>query len=160
MASPRTIAKLEARIHERVSHCIEFEIADPRGGMITLTSVKLSSDLSIAHIRYTVFGGAAERSKAEHMLESAAGFIQRQLGRVLTMRRTPALRFHYDESLEESRRLDDLIHSALERDLKIHESGHAPPQPPAEKPAPPGEKTSDDPESEAPADDERGSPKR
>ncbi|MEO6708134.1 MAG: 30S ribosome-binding factor RbfA [Planctomycetota bacterium] len=127
MASPRTIAKLEARIHERVAHCIEFEIADPRGGMITLTGVKLSTDLSIAHVRYTVFGGTSERSKAEHMLESAAGFIQRQVGRVLSMRRTPALRFHYDESLEEARRLDELIHEALERDQEIHQSGHAPP---------------------------------
>ncbi|HUR28552.1 MAG TPA: 30S ribosome-binding factor RbfA [Planctomycetota bacterium] len=129
MASPRTIAKLEARIHERAAHCIEFELADPRGGMITLTGVKLSSDLSIANIRFTVLGGKSERVKAEHMLQSAAGFIQRQVARVLDMRKTPALRFHYDESLEEAIRLDDVIHKALERDRVIQEAGQAPPEP-------------------------------
>jgi len=139
VANPRTIAKLEARIHERAAHCIEFELADPRAGMITLTGVKLSTDLSIAHIRYTVLGGASERAKAEHMLESAAGFIQRQVARVLDMRRTPALRFHYDESLEEAIRLDGLIHSALERDRKIQETGKAPPEPTdGDEPSPDG----------------------
>jgi len=145
VASPRTIAKLEARIHERAAHCIEFELADPRGGMITLTGVKLSPDLSIAHIRYTVLGGASERVKAEHMLESAAGFIQRQVARVLDMRRTPALKFHYDESLEEAIRLDGLIHSALERDRRIHETGKAPPD-------------GSEPEESAPGDSDEGPP--
>ncbi len=129
MANPRTIAKLESRIHERVAHCLEFELADPRVGMITLTGVKLSPDLSLADIRYTVLGGASERSKAEHMLQSAAGFIQRQVGSVLSMRRTPTLRFHFDASLEESRRLDQLIAGALERDKEIHSKGQAAAEP-------------------------------
>ncbi len=126
MANPRTIAKLEARIHERVAYCLDFEISDPRAGMITVTGVKLSTDLSIADVRYTVLGGTADRNKAEHMLQSARGFIQRQLGRVLSMRRTPTLRFHYDESLEEAQRIDRLIAGALERDRQIHSSGTAP----------------------------------
>ena len=129
MANPRTIAKLEARIHELVSYCLEFELSDPRTWMITLTGVTLSPDLSFADVRYTVYGGAAERSKAEHMLASAAGFIQRQVGRVLSMRRTPTLRFHYDESLEEARRVDQLIAGALERDRLIQSQGQAPPIP-------------------------------
>ena len=53
MANPRTIAKLESRIHERVAHCLEFELADPRVGMITLTGVKLSPDLSLASAQST-----------------------------------------------------------------------------------------------------------
>lgn len=126
MASERTIAKLEARIHERVAYCLDFEIADPRAGMITVTGVKLSSDLSVANVRFTVLGDSAERNKAEHMLASAAGFIQRQLGRVLDMRRTPTLKFHYDESLDEARRVDRLIADALERDTRIKSDGRAP----------------------------------
>lgn len=126
MASERTIAKLEARIHERVAYCLDFEIADPRAGMITVTGVKLSSDLSVANVRFTVLGDSGERTKAEHMLASAAGFIQRQLGRVLDMRRTPTLKFHYDESLDEARRVDRLIADALQRDTKIKSEGRAP----------------------------------
>ena len=76
-----------------------------------------------------MLGGTSERSKAEHMLQSAAGFIQRQVGRVLTMRRTPTLRFHFDASLEEARRLDQLIAGALERDKEINSKGQATAQP-------------------------------
>ena len=93
--------------------------------MITVTGVKLSTDLSVADVRYTVLGGPAERAKAEHRLQSARGFNQRQLARVLSMRRTPTLRFHYDESVEEAARLDRLIAGALERDREIHEQGRA-----------------------------------
>ena len=48
MANPRSIARLEARIHERVAHCLEFEVSDPRSAFITVTKVELSTDLSIA----------------------------------------------------------------------------------------------------------------
>jgi ribosome-binding factor A len=109
--------------------------------MLTVTGVELSSDLSVADVRYTVLGGAGERAKAEHMLQSARGFIQRQLSRVLSMRRTPTLRFHYDESVEKAERLDRLIAGALERDRKIQEQGRAPepeapPAPGADEPEP------------------------
>jgi ribosome-binding factor A len=143
MANPRTIAKLEARIHERVAYCLDFEVSDPRAGMITVTGVKLSTDLSIADVRYTVLGEAADRSKAEHMLASAAGFIQRQVGRVLSMRRTPTLRFHYDESLVEAQRLDRLIADALQRDREIHAQGKAPPPEDSALDVPAGEEQDD-----------------
>jgi hypothetical protein len=41
------------------------------------------------------------------------------------MRRTPTLHFHYDEGLDQSRRVDSLIAQALERDREIHEQGSA-----------------------------------
>ena len=128
MANPRTIARLEARILERAAHAIEFELSDPRSGFITLTRVKLAKDLSAAKVYYSVLGDAAEKSKAAHMLASAAGFIQRQVGRVLDLRRVPRLTFVYDESIEEAARMDELIRNALERDRVIAEQGAPPPE--------------------------------
>jgi ribosome-binding factor A len=126
MANPRTIARLEARILERAAYCIEFELADPRSSFITITRVELSPDLSHGKIFYSVLGDAAEKSKVAHMLESAAGFIQRQVARVLEVRRMPHLRWIYDESIERAEHLDHAIQEALERDRKIHEQGAAP----------------------------------
>jgi ribosome-binding factor A len=126
MASQRTIARLEARIHERAAHCLEFEIADPRACFITITRVELATDLASGKIHYSVLGSAADRSRAKHMLESAAGYIQRRVARVLEMRRVPHLRWIYDDSIERAAKLDKAIHDALERDQEIHAKGRAP----------------------------------
>jgi ribosome-binding factor A len=127
MVNPRTIAKLEARIHERAAHALEFEVRDPRATFITITRVELSPDLSIAKVYYSVLGTKSDRSKAEHMLASAGGFIQRQVARVLDTRRVPRLVWHFDESLIKAQELDKAIQKALERDKVIAETGVPPP---------------------------------
>lgn len=119
MANPRTIARLEARIHERAAHCLQFEIRDPRATFVTITKVELSPDITSGRIHWSVLGGQAERSKAEHMLRSAAGFIQRQVAGVLSLRRMPHLRWVYDDSLEVADQMDRLIREARERDRAI-----------------------------------------
>lgn len=123
MASPRTIARLEARVLERAAHCVEFEINDPRSAFITVTRVELATDLSTGKIFYSVLGGVGEKSKAAHMLEAAAGFIQRQVARVLKVRRMPHLRWIYDDSIEYAARMDEAISEALHRDEEIRETG-------------------------------------
>jgi ribosome-binding factor A len=136
MANPRTIARLEARILERAAYCLEFELADPRASFITIKRVELSKDLAHGKIFYSVLGDAGEKSKAAHMLDSAAGFIQRQVARVLEVRRMPHLRWIYDESLEQAAHLDQAIQDALERDREIKERGTAPePESESDEPA-------------------------
>ncbi|MBL8862858.1 MAG: 30S ribosome-binding factor RbfA [Planctomycetes bacterium] len=119
MANPRTIARIAARIQERAAYCLQFELRDPRASFVTITGVDLSSDLSLAKVRYSVLGDEGDRSRAAHMLEHATGFVQRQVARVLHMRRTPALRFVYDDSIEHAAELDRLIRAARERDRLI-----------------------------------------
>lgn len=120
MANPRTIARLEARILERAAYCLQFEVADPRAGFITITRVELSPDVTSGKIHYSVLGGESEKSKAQHMLESAAGYIQRQVASVLDLRRMPHLRWVYDDSVERAAEMDQLIREALERDRRIN----------------------------------------
>ncbi len=119
MANPRTIARISARIQERAAHCLQFEIRDPRASFVTVTRVETTNDLSLAKVFYSVLGDEGDRSKVEHMLEHATGFIQRQVTRVLRMRRAPALRFVYDDSIETAAAMDQLIREALERDRRI-----------------------------------------
>ena len=120
MANPRTIARLEARILQRAAYCLQFEISDPRSNFITVTRVKLARDLRSGKIFYSVLGDESERSKAEHMLSDAAGFIQRQVARVLETRNVPHLRWIYDDSVAEAARLDQLIKEARDRDRTIN----------------------------------------
>ncbi len=125
MVNKRTIARLEARIHERAAHCLEFEVSDPRASFITITNVELSSDLSSGKIHYSVLGNDADKANAKRMLDSAAGYIQRRVARVLELRRMPHLKWYYDASIEEAAKLEERIQRALERDQQIHTSGKA-----------------------------------
>lgn len=132
MASPKTIGRLQAQIQRRVAHCLQFEISDPRASFVTVTKVELSKDLSRAKVYYSVLGDEGDRSKTEHMLQGATGFVRRQLGRVLETRTIPALAWEYDPSAEEAANLSRLIAEARQRDAAIR--GAAPEEVEPEEP--------------------------
>ena len=125
MANPKSIARLEAAIRRRAAHCLQFEVADPRAEFITITGVELTRDLSIAKMHWSVLD-ASSRTRCEHALESASGFIQRQVGSVLSVRRTPRLQWYYDDSLAEAARIDKLIRDARQRDDEIRDGASEP----------------------------------
>jgi len=119
MANPRTLARLESRIQERAAYCLQFEVKDPRASLLTVTRVELAPDVSKGTIFYSCLGDEAEREKSRRMLESAAGFIQRQVARVLETRTVPHLTWSFDESIARASALDQLISEARERDDSI-----------------------------------------
>lgn len=119
MANPRSIARLESRIHQRAAYCLQHELNDPRSTFITVTRVELSSDIRSGKIFYSVLGESGEKSKAQHMLADAAGYIQRQIARVLQLRNVPHLKWYFDDSIENSAHMDRLIREARQRDREI-----------------------------------------
>jgi len=124
MTNPRSRARIEARIRERVAYCVEFELNDPRSAFITVTGVEVSSDLSLASIFYSVYGTEGDKSKTAHMLEDASGFVRKQLGRVLRTRRIPQLRWIYDDSAELQEKVERAISGALEHDREVNPDAH------------------------------------
>lgn len=85
---------------------------DPRVGMLTITSVDVSPDLSHAKVFFTLL----QREKLEETLvglKRSSGFLRSQLARRLKLYTTPELRFAYDESVERGDRLSRLIDSAI-----------------------------------------------
>ena len=136
MVHPRSKARIEARILERVAHCVTFELNDPRATFITVTRVEASDDLATAKVFYSVYGTEGEKTRTARMLEDASGFVRKQVARVLNTRRVPALRWIYDDSIERTAQMQQTIQDALERDRAINPSAHAevPPAAPEEKP--------------------------
>ena len=124
MVKARTKARIEARILERAAHCVQFELSDPRSAFITLTRAEISDDLAVARVFYSVFGSQADKAKVAHMLQGASGFIQRQILRVLEMRRAPRITWMYDDSIERGAAMDRLIGDALARDKAINPHAH------------------------------------
>jgi ribosome-binding factor A len=124
VANARTLARIAARIKERAAYAIEFEVNDPRATFITITKVEVSGDISSAKIFYSVLGTEGDKSKVQHMLNDAAGFIQRKVSRVLSMRRVPRISFLFDDSIEKAAAMDALIRGAIEGDRGINPEAH------------------------------------
>jgi ribosome-binding factor A len=97
-----------------LSELIRLELRDPRVGMITITSVDVSSDMSHAKVFFTIL----EKDKLEDTLRGlkrSAGFLRAQLAKRTSMYTTPELRFEYDESVERGDHLSRLIDSVKPR---------------------------------------------
>ena len=102
-------------IQREVADLIRLEVRDPRIGMLTITSVDVSPDMSHAKVFFTML----EKDKLEdtlHGLKRSAGFLRSQLARRIKMYTTPELRFEYDESVERGDRLSRLIDGALKKE--------------------------------------------
>jgi ribosome-binding factor A len=132
MANDKTIGRIQAQIQRRAAHCLQHEVADPRASLITITRVELTTDLTHAKIMYSVLGDDAVNSKTQHMLNHAAGFIQRRVASILRMRRIPRMDWVYDSSIADAARLDTLIKSTLVEDAAIRGEELPPPSPTAQ----------------------------
>ena len=101
--------KVAEAIHELVSALLLKGVKDPRIGFTTITGVKVSDDLHLATIYFSVIGNEAEKQSTEIGLNSARGFIRRELGKSLRMRYVPDVLFRYDESVDYGQRIDTLL---------------------------------------------------
>ncbi|MGH8723658.1 MAG: 30S ribosome-binding factor RbfA [Burkholderiales bacterium] len=106
--------KLGDLIQRELSELLQRELRDPRVGMITLTGVDVSPDLSHAKVFYTTLDPGHVEDAARG-LKRAAGFLRSQLAKRIKLYTTPELRFAYDESVERGDRLSRLIDSVKPR---------------------------------------------
>jgi ribosome-binding factor A len=101
--------KVAEAIHEMVSELLVKGLKDPRIGFVTITGVKVTDDLHLATVYFTVIGSDAEKTATEHGLNSARGFIRKELGKTLRMRYVPDLLFRYDASVEYGARIETIL---------------------------------------------------
>jgi ribosome-binding factor A len=103
---------------ERVAQLMRREIAevllrrlrDPRvTGMVSVTDVEVSHDLSAARVFVSIMPDGPERQRSLDALQSAAGYIRHELAPRLGLREVPELRFVLDTSIERGARVDDLL---------------------------------------------------
>ena len=106
---PRKVADL---IQRELAELLRRELRDPRVGMVTLTSVDVSPDLSHAKVFFTLLE-KEKTAQTTRALQRAAGFLRTQLAHRMKMYTTPELRFAYDESVERGDRLSQLIDSVV-----------------------------------------------
>lgn len=108
-------------IQRELSVLIRNELKDPRlSPMLTIASVEVSRDLAVAKIFFQVFD-KEEREPSQEALNSASGFLRRQLARQMKTRTVPQLRFYYDDSAEKGAEMSALIASAVASNTTVDE---------------------------------------
>jgi ribosome-binding factor A len=98
-------------MREVLSSAISGELQDPRIGFVTVTAVDTSPDLRHARVHVSVLGTEQEREDTLAALRSSHGVLQSAINSELHLKRTPALRFEYDDSIERADRITRMLDS-------------------------------------------------
>ncbi len=109
-------------IQREVAQIIQRELEDPRVDLITINEVKVTRDLAYADIYFTVLP-EENAENSQQVLNGASSFLRKQLSKALTIRTTPRLRFHYDQSVDRGARLSKVIDAAVSNDKLRSRSG-------------------------------------
>jgi ribosome-binding factor A len=104
---PERIGEL---LKEELSEIVNYELRDRRVGVVTITHVKVSSDLKHAKVYASLLGSEEEVRQTIAVLNHAAQFIRHQLYPRLHLRFVPELTFAYDDSIAKAARIDDLLY--------------------------------------------------
>jgi ribosome-binding factor A len=103
--------RVAQQMQRELAELIRMEIKDPRmSGLVTITDVEVTRDLSHAKVFFTLMTG--EDEDTWKTLNRSAGFLRTELGRRIKLYKMPELHFHYDHSVERGMSLDRLIDQA------------------------------------------------
>jgi len=107
--------RVSEQIRRELADLLQFDVKDPRVGMVTITEVEVSGDLAHAKVFYSapVQDDPQSLTELQKGLEKTAGFLRSQLGKRMSVRTVPQLHFVYDTSIDHGMRISRLIEEAL-----------------------------------------------
>ena len=106
--------RINMEVQRELSQLLRMEVKDPRlsSAMTSVVSVEVSPDLKYCKAFISVLGDEEARKAVEEGLNSALGYIRRELARRVNLRNTPEIKFVLDQSIEYgvamSRLIDDV----------------------------------------------------
>jgi ribosome-binding factor A len=101
--------RVDEAMREVLSSAITSELKDPRVGFVTVTAVETSPDLRHARVFVSVLGDDPVRRRSLEGLQSGHGYLQQRVARELRLKHTPTLEFVYDDTVDRSERITQLI---------------------------------------------------
>jgi ribosome-binding factor A len=114
LADSVRIRRVAEQMRGELSQVLRDEVRDPRIRLVTITRVKLASDLGAATIFYSPLGEDPSAERCEELddaMTAVVGFVRRSLSRRMKLRHTPNLRFILDDSIAEGSQTLELIRS-------------------------------------------------
>ncbi|MGN0496719.1 MAG: 30S ribosome-binding factor RbfA [Lachnospiraceae bacterium] len=108
--------RINSEVQKELSRIINYEIKDPRiHSMTSVTQVIVTPDLKECKAYISVLGDELAREETLAGLQSASGYIRRELARSINLRNTPEITFIIDNSIEYainmSKKIDDVLNS-------------------------------------------------
>lgn len=103
------VEKLQELIKQEVSKMLLKEIKDPRIGFVTVTDVEMTGDLREAKIFVSIMGNDEQVKNSWEGLQSALGFVRREIGHRIRLRFTPYVSFAIDKSLDYGEHIQKLL---------------------------------------------------
>jgi len=101
--------RVAEEIRKEIATMLFGEVHDPRIGFVTITKVMISKDLRQAKVYFSMIGSEEEKEKTIEGLQSASGYLKREIGKRLKLRHFPELTFKFDDSLEYASRIEKII---------------------------------------------------
>ena len=99
-------------LRKEISLIINKETKDPRLQNINITAVKVSDDIGIATVFYTLIGESVNKNESSidnKILKKFSGMIRSKLSKTTQIRRVPVIHFRFDESIEYSDNIENLL---------------------------------------------------
>jgi ribosome-binding factor A len=96
-------------LRQEIGSIVAREVADPRVGFATITSVETTPDLRHAKVWVSVIGQPAERAATLAALRRAMPFVRHELGTRLRIKRIPDLHIQLDDTAERGTRVLQLL---------------------------------------------------
>jgi ribosome-binding factor A len=97
------------QIRQELSQILSQQVHDPGIGFLTLSRVKVTPDLQLARVLYTVIGDEKQRKETQKALDRAIPYLRRQIASRIRLRRVPELQFFYDQSIEHQDRIEQIL---------------------------------------------------
>jgi ribosome-binding factor A len=104
--------RVNEAIKEIIGTALTQDLKDPRIGFVTLTGVETAADLTHAKVFVSVYGKQVEKDATMEGLRAARPYLQRLISDELKIKRTPALEFVYDVSVDQGMRIQALLRSS------------------------------------------------
>jgi len=111
MASEERARRVGEVVRAEIAALLSKGVKDPRVGFVSVMAVKMSPDLRYANVYVSVYGSEKEKKSSLIGLKSSAGWIRRELGKRLSLRLTPEVRFFEDSTLDDVYHMENLIKS-------------------------------------------------
>jgi ribosome-binding factor A len=106
-------ARLNEQLKRELSELIRTQVRDPRVGLVTITGVDVAADLGSARVFVRRAGADDDLDASLEGLTAAAPFLRSELGRILSIRKIPELRFQKDRSFEHAQRIEQILSEVI-----------------------------------------------
>lgn len=108
--------KVASSLQRAISSIIQYDIKDPRVGMVTITKVKVSRDLKHAVVYASLFGKSDEVSASLKILRKSLGYIKSRINKYIKLRFTPEIELVHDETEITAQRVETIIKEMHQED--------------------------------------------